>query len=121
MLITPAILLHALWLIPLAQHLIGLATTVLIYAVLRRFGAKAWLAALATIPVLFDPLQLVLEEYVLTDTWTVFLLAAALAILVWPRDAKPGWRPATASGLLLGLAVTLRDEELIMIAPAALT
>jgi 4-amino-4-deoxy-L-arabinose transferase-like glycosyltransferase len=119
-LIIPAILLHAIWLIPLLQHLVGLATAVLLYAVLRRFGARTWLAALATIPVLFDPLQLVLEQYVLTDTWTVFLIAAALAILVWPRDANPGWRPATAAGLLLGLAVTFRDEELIMIVPAAL-
>ena len=119
-LIIPAILLHARWLIPLAQHLIGLATAVLIYAILRRFRARAWLAALATIPVLFDPLQLVLEQYVLTDTWTVFLLIAALAIIAWPREKTPGWRQATAAGLLLGLAVTFRDEELIMIGPAAL-
>ncbi|MGH3190237.1 MAG: phospholipid carrier-dependent glycosyltransferase [Streptosporangiaceae bacterium] len=119
-LIAPAILLHAIWLIPLVQHLVGLATAVLVYAVLIRFGARPWLAALATIPVLFDPLQLVLEQYVLTDTWTVFLLAAALAILAWPRDQRPGWRPAAACGLLLGLAVTFRDEDLIMIVPAAL-
>ena len=119
-LIIPAVLLHAMWLIPLVQHLVGLATAALVYAVLIRFGATTWLAALATIPVLFDPLQLVLEQYVLTDTWTVFLIAAALAVLVWPRDQKPGWRRAAAGGLLLGLAVTFRDEELIMIVPAAL-
>ncbi len=117
-LIIPAVMLHAIWLIPLAQHLVGLATAVIVYAVLIRFGAKTWLTAVATIPVLFDPLQLVLEQYVLADTWTVFLIAAALAILVWPRDRQPGWRRVAASGLLLGLAVTFRDEELIMIVPA---
>jgi 4-amino-4-deoxy-L-arabinose transferase-like glycosyltransferase len=118
-LLIPVVLLHALWLVPLAQHLAGLATAVGVYAVLRRFGTREWLAAAATIPVLFDPLQLVLEQYVLTDTWTVFLLVAALVILVWRREG-PGKLAAAACGLLLGLAVTFRDEELVMIIPAAL-
>jgi dolichyl-phosphate-mannose--protein O-mannosyl transferase len=62
---------NELWLVALVQHLAGLATAALVYAVLVRLGAQRWLAALATIPVLFDPLQLVLEQYVLTDIWTV--------------------------------------------------
>jgi len=130
-LIIPVMLLHDLRLIPLAQHLAGLATAVLVYAVLIRFGVRRWLAAAATIPVLFDPLQLVLEQYVLTDVWTAFLIMAALVILVWRRDdrrddaqgegrERRGWLPAAACGLLLGLAVTFRDQELIMIAPAVL-
>ena len=142
-LIIPAMLLHDLWIIPLAQHLVGLATAVLVYAVLVRFGVRTWLAAVAAIPVLFDPLQLVLEQYVLADVWTVFLVVAALVILVWrreeesvwrrdkgsePRPERPektsqgrrGWLPAAACGLLLGLAVTFRDEVLIMIVPAVL-
>jgi Dolichyl-phosphate-mannose-protein mannosyltransferase len=119
-LIIPVVLLHDLWIIPLVQHLVGLATAVLVYAVLVRSGIRAWIAALAAVPVLFDPLQLILEQYVLTDTWTVFLLVAALAVLVWrPAGQGPGWRPAAWCGLLLGLAVTFRDEELIMIVPAA--
>jgi hypothetical protein len=123
-LIIPVMLLHDLWIIPLAQHLAGLATALLVYAVLIRFGIRTWLAAVACVPVLFDPLQLVLEQYVLTDVWTVFLVVAALVILVWRRE-EPGphprsWLPAAACGLLLGLAVTFRDEVLIMIVPAAL-
>ncbi|MGD0064534.1 MAG: glycosyltransferase family 39 protein [Streptosporangiaceae bacterium] len=117
-LIIPVLLLHDLWIIPLAQHLVGLATAALVYSVLIRFGTRRWLAAVATIPVLFDPLQLILEQYVLTDTWTVFLLVAALTLLVW-RPGSPGWRRVAGCGLLLGLAVTFRDEELIMIVPAA--
>jgi hypothetical protein len=117
-LLIPVVLLHDLWLIPLVQHLVGLATGVLVYAVLVRLGVRTPIAALAAIPVLFDPLELVLEQYVLSDTWTVFLLVAALVVLVWPRAG--GWRTAAACGLLLGVAVTFRDEELIMIVPAAL-
>jgi Dolichyl-phosphate-mannose-protein mannosyltransferase len=126
-LILPVVLLHDLWIIPLAQHLAGLATAVLVYAVLIRFGVRTWLAAVAAVPVLFDPLQLVLEQYVLTDVWTVFLVVSALVILVWRRDEgsepwkdKRGWLPVAACGLLLGLAVTFRDEILIMIVPAVL-
>ena len=90
-LIIPAMLLHGLWIVPLAQHLVGLATAVLVYAVLIRFGVRMWLAAVASIPVLFDPLQLVLEQYVLADVWTVFLVVAALVLLVWRRDeGNPG-------------------------------
>ena len=118
-LLIPVMLLHDLWLIPLAQHLIGLATGVLVYAVLVRFGVRTPIATVAAIPVLFDPLELVLEQYVLSDVWTVFLLVAALVVLVWPQEGG-GWRTAAACGLLLGVAVTFRDEELIMIVPAAL-
>jgi Dolichyl-phosphate-mannose-protein mannosyltransferase len=127
-LIIPVMLLHDLGVIPLVQHLVGLATAVLVYAVLVHFRIRAWTAVLATIPVLFDPLQLVLEQYVLTDTWTVFLIVAALVILVWNTPGQRGeesrtgaglsWRRAAWCGLLLGLAVTFRDEELIMIVPA---
>jgi hypothetical protein len=111
-LILPAVALHAIWLIPLLQHVTGLASAVLIYALLIKYGARRWLAALATIPVLFDPLQLILEQYVLTDVWTVFLMLAALALLLTKR--------AAIAGLLLGVAVAFRDEELIMIIPAVI-
>ena len=117
-LIIPIAALHDLWLVPVTQHLAGLATAVLVYAVLIRFGARTWVAALAAIPVLFDPLQLVLEQYVLTDVWTMLLIMGALVLLVWRRDG-PTIPVAAMAGLLLGVAVTFRDQELIMIVPAA--
>jgi 4-amino-4-deoxy-L-arabinose transferase-like glycosyltransferase len=110
---------NELWLVALVQHLAGLAIATLIYAVLVRLNASRWLAALATIPVLFDPLELVLEQYILADVWTVLLVLAALVILVWQRS-QVSWRAAAGCGLLLGLAETFRDEDLIMIAPAAI-
>src|SRR6266568_8662880 len=68
---------------------------------------------------LFDPLQLVLEQYVLADVWTALEIMAALVLLAWRRDG-PGKLAAAACGLLLGVAVTFRDQDLIMIVPAAL-
>jgi hypothetical protein len=108
-----------MWLIPLAQHLAGLVTAGLVYVVLIRFGTRPWLAALASIPVLFDPLQLVLEQYVLSDVWTALMIMGALVILVWKKEG-PGKLAAAGCGLLLGVAATFRDQDLIMIVPAAL-
>jgi hypothetical protein len=47
------------------------------------------------------------------------LVLAALVILAWRREG-PGKLAAAACGLLLGVAVTFRDQDLLMILPAAL-
>jgi hypothetical protein len=88
------------------QHLLGLVTAVVIYALLRRRGVSARVATLATLPVLFDSMQLTLEHSMLSDVVFSLLLVLAIAVL--------GWRPpptigtAAASGLLVGLAVCVR-------------
>jgi 4-amino-4-deoxy-L-arabinose transferase-like glycosyltransferase len=119
LLLIPAVLARNLAVIAAAQHLLGLATAVLIYAVLLRFGARRWLAVLATVPVLFDPLQLDLEQYVLTDVGATFLLVAALVVLVWRRDAIGKAAPAVA-GLLLAAATIIRESDLVVMIPAVL-
>jgi len=82
------------------QHLLGLATAVLIYAVLVHFGSRRWLAALATVPVLFDPLQLDIEQYILTDVSATFLVVVALVVLVWKREAVGKAAPALCQRVL---------------------
>ncbi len=118
-LLMPAVLAHNLAAVAAVQHLLGLATAVLIYAVLVHFGARRWLATLATVPVLFDPLQLDIEQYVLTDVVATFLLVAALTILVWKRDAIGKVAPAMA-GLLLGAVTIIREPDLVVMIPAVL-
>jgi hypothetical protein len=118
-LISPAAASHALALIPLAQHVLGLAEGVMIYAVLIHRGSRRWLAALAAVPVLFDPLQLNLEQYVLSDVCAAFFVVTALVIVVW-RGHRAGWATFTAAGLLLGAAAVTRVADLVLIVPAAL-
>src|SRR5438552_17416429 len=55
LLLIPAVLTRNLAVVAVVQHLLGLATAVLFYAALLHFVALRWLAALATVPVLFDP------------------------------------------------------------------
>jgi len=117
LLLIPAVLIHNLIVVPLAQHLLGLATAVLIYAVLIHFGSRRWLAALATVPVLYDPLQLDIEQYILTDVSATFLVTAALVVLVWKRGEVGRVTPVVA-GLLLAAATDIRQSDLIVIIPA---
>ncbi len=98
----------------LVQHALGLSTAAVLYAMLRRWGVGRWLATLATLPVLFDALQLILEQSVLSDTLFVLLLMLVFAALGWRE--RPTAALALIAGLLLGAAVTIRlvGEPLII-------
>src|SRR5579863_834181 len=115
-LLIPAVLAHNLTSVVTVQHLLGLATAVLIYATALHFGARRWVAAVATIPVLFDPLQLDLEQYILTDVSATFLLVAALVVLVWKREAIGKTAPLVA-GLLIAVATLDRESDLLLMIP----
>ncbi|MBV9794903.1 MAG: phospholipid carrier-dependent glycosyltransferase [Actinobacteria bacterium] len=117
--IIPAAGLHSLILVPVVQHLLGLAAGAAIYALLVHFGSRRWLAALAAVPVLFDPLELDLEQYVLSDVAAALLVFAGLAVLVW-RGSRLGRVAAAGAGLLLGAAVVTRVADLALIVPALL-
>ncbi len=119
LLLMPAVLTHDLAAVAAVQHLLGLATAVLVYAVLVHFGARRALATLAAVPVLFDPLQLDIEQYILTDVSATFLLVAALVALVWKRDAIGRAAPVVA-GLLLAAATIIRESDLFVLIPAVL-
>jgi hypothetical protein len=94
------------WLITVVQHLLGLVTATLAYALLRRWGAGRWPAALATVPVHFDGMQLVLEHSVLSDVLFDLLVVAGVGSLAWHR--RPRLPTTVLGGLLLGAAVCVR-------------
>lgn len=118
LMLIPAVLLHNLTVVAIGQHLLGLATAALIYALLLRFGVRRWIAVLAAVPVLFDPLQLVVEEYVLTDSTATFLVVLALVVLAWNRGEVSKTR-AVVAGLALAAATVIREPDLVVTIPAA--
>jgi len=111
-LLSPA---HSYLLVTASQHLMGLLVAVMIYALARhRFGAPAWVAVLATLPVLYDGFEIQLEHLVMSDTLFLFLAMGAVTVVLW--SPRPSWRACLAAGLLLGLSTTVRSTGLPLIA-----
>jgi hypothetical protein len=94
------------WAVAVLQHLLGLVTAAVVYALLRRRAVSPRVATLATLPVLFDSMQLTLEHAVLSDV--VFSLLLVLAVAVLGVRQRPTMTTAALSGLLMGLAVCVR-------------
>ena len=59
---------HSLLLVTSLQHLMGIGTAVIGYAVLRHWGLPAWAATAAATPSLFDSRQIMLESAIWPDT-----------------------------------------------------
>lgn len=96
----------SVWLVAVVQHVLGLLTATLIYALLRRRGCSSRLATLASLPVLFDGMQLVLEHSVLSDVLYQVLLLVAVLLFLWrprPRSVE-----VALGALVLGLSVLVR-------------
>lgn len=100
------------------QHLLGLLMAVALYLLLLRRGVNRWLAALAIAPMLLDAYQLQAEEMIMPDVFFEALAVLALVILLW----KPivSWRALVASGLILGVGVTVHEFGVVLIAPVLL-
>jgi hypothetical protein len=92
--------------VAITQHVLGLVTAVVIYVLLRRWEVSAVVATAATLPVLLDEIQLVLEHSVLSDVLFDLLIVLSVLVLAWRRP--PGiWRCA-AAGALFGICVLVR-------------
>jgi hypothetical protein len=99
---------HSLLLVTALQHLMGIATGVIIYAVLRSRRLPAWGATLAAAPTLFDPRQIWLESSILADTLFQFVIVVAVVLLL-TRRAPRTWQTALA-GLLVAWASVIRGN-----------
>jgi hypothetical protein len=98
------------------QHLLGLGIAVVIYLLLLRHGARRWLAALATAPVLLDAYQVQIEHNIMPDVWFQMLLVVIVWVLTWRGLPRP-WHAASA-GALIGFAVIVRLVGITMLVPA---
>ena len=92
------------------QHLFGLATAVLLYALLIRRGIRPLVGALAVAPAALDLYVVDIEHMIMSETVFHLALAGAFALLFW--DERPPILAATACGLLLGYAAIVRSVAL---------
>ncbi|MFI6599086.1 hypothetical protein ACIBHX_22740 [Nonomuraea sp. NPDC050536] len=99
---------HSFALVIFTQHLMGLATAALIYALLRcRFALPRWGATLAAAPVLFDAYQIQLEQLVMSDVMFTLIVVAVITLVLWKRQMS--WRVGAVVGLLLALTALTRS------------
>jgi hypothetical protein len=94
------------------QHLAGVATGVLVYALLLRLGLARWAATLVAAVVLLDGYAITLEQTIVAEAFfTVALVASA-----WLVSRRPlGPAAAAGAGVLLAAAVTLRTAAVFAI------
>ncbi|ROO82698.1 hypothetical protein EDD29_0180 [Actinocorallia herbida] len=105
--------LHSFAVVVTVQHLMGLASAVILYGLLRRphlfrFGKAlpGWAATLAVAPLLFDGNQIELEHLLLSDTYFLLLVCGAAALVLW--TPRPSARRVAAACLLLSMAAITR-------------
>jgi hypothetical protein len=104
---------HSLVLVAALQHLMGLVIATLVYVILRRYNLPAWGATLAAAPMLFDPAQILVEQFIMADLLAATLMVTAFAVLLL-RESPSLWRSVTAA-LLMGASATVRPTTLPLI------
>ncbi len=92
--------------VPVVQHLAGLATACAIYTLLVHRGVSRNLAAAGAAPLLLDAYQVQIEQMVMAETLFSALLAGAVLALCW--SSRPSPRACRAAGLLLVAAALTR-------------
>jgi hypothetical protein len=106
---------HSFALVVFTQHLMGLATACLIYALLRiKFRLPKWGATLAAAPVLFDAYQIQLEQLVMSDTMFMLLVVGVITLVLWKR--RLSWKAGAVVGLLLAMTWLTRSIGLPVLA-----
>jgi Dolichyl-phosphate-mannose-protein mannosyltransferase len=95
----------------LVQHLLGLATGVVLYAAVKRTGAPAWLGLVPAAVVFFGGTGLLLEHSLLADG--VFAFVQALGLYAALRAlCEPGLRWALLAGLAIGASFWVKTVGL---------
>jgi hypothetical protein len=101
----------SLALVTTVQHLLGLASGVLTYALLVRLSVPRAVAAAAAAFILFDTYAIALEQHLLSEPMFEFALLSSAFLAISARRA-PG---LAISGALLGVAATLRTAGLFAV------
>jgi hypothetical protein len=93
------------------QHLMGIATALVLYAAVRRLGAPVWAAAAAPAAILLSLDQIFLEHAVMNETlftllFVIALYAAIRALgdprpIAGPFDTRHAWIAAAAAAIAL--------------------
>ena len=102
----------------LAQHLLGVVTSVLVAALGIRFWGR-WTGLLAGLLVGLSGPLLIAEQYVMAETLFIPLATLTVAWLALAIE-RPRWWALTLGGLLIGVAALTRPVGLVLAVAALL-
>ncbi len=97
------------------QHLLGLASGLLLFGAVRRAGASARAALLPAAVVILGGSELFIEHAPLTEATFIFSVDLALYALIRAWASARGWPWAILAGLALGVATDLRSVGLLLL------
>jgi hypothetical protein len=95
-----------------AQHIAGLVSGALVYALILRLRLPRWVATVGAAVVVLDAYAIALEQQVLAEAFFTLALVAAFFCVVG-RDRGPA--SLAAGGVLLALAATMRTVALFAV------
>lgn len=113
--------------VTVVQHMLGLATALLLYLTVRRFGSPTGVAVAAAAVVALAPDFILFEHAILTESLFLFLSVSALYAAAVAFDTQPdpdrgrawiGW--LAAAGTLLAMAAMVRAVGQVLIPVVAL-
>ena len=103
------------------QHLLGIASALMLGAATRRVTGSAWAGLLPAAMILLGADQIFLEHTVMSESWEVLASSAGFYAAVRALDApSPWWRWPLLTGLALGVAVTIRTAAVALIPVAVI-
>lgn len=90
------------------QHLMGIASALILFAGVRRLCGSPWPALLGAAVVLLGADQVLLERAIMSETVFTFLLAAAIYATARALETPKRWHPwpLVAGGLGLAMGIT---------------
>lgn len=92
--------------VAVVQHLLGLVTVVVVYALLVRRGVPRWGCLLAVLPLALDGFVVDIEQVIVAETLFLLLLAVGLYLVL--SRARPGAALAGTAGVVIGLVTVTR-------------
>jgi hypothetical protein len=97
----------------LVQHVLGLATGLLVYRLVRTLGVGAVGGTIAAAPLLFDAYQVNVEQFVLSETFFTFLVVTSMVTTVRLLRTRTT-AAAVGCGALLAVASLTRTVGIVV-------
>jgi hypothetical protein len=103
------------------QHLLGIASALLLFAATRRVTGSPWAGLLPAAIVLLNPDQIFLEHSIMSEAWALLAISIGLYAAVRSFDEPhPVWRWPALTGVALASGVAIRSASLLLIPIAVL-